>query len=362
LLNINNSELTVDLLKKTPRAVIRKYKKTKWVPKVKKQEIQYLDHIFKNNELIEKWNLKERRIVGIDPGKVDLISCSDGIGRDANLFRYTQKQRAFEKKTGKYAMHRDNLKDTCLIYGGPDVKQIEQGLSELNSKSVYYIDYKRYFDEKLIAIAKVNEFYSDYMFRKLRLQTYQNTRKSEQNMINNFKKIYGEPDKVLIAIGDFEQEKHMKYRPPSIGKGIWDIFRRNGYPIFLIDEFRTSMHCSCCYQKNEQYMYHKNKKRKPDKNDVKLGYKKKIRKFVLSRGLIRCTNVLRCGVVWNRDVNAAKNIYKLAWLIVHGQDRIPELCRSTNNNNINQIQPPDRQVMLMIPSFDEDDRHGVEAI
>jgi calcineurin-like phosphoesterase family protein len=31
-------------------------------------------------------------------------------------------------------------------------------------------------------------------------------------MINNFKKIFGKPEDIVICIGDFEQKKHMKYK------------------------------------------------------------------------------------------------------------------------------------------------------
>ena len=160
---------------------------------------------------------------------------------------------------------------------------------------------------------------------------------SESRMINNFKEIYGKPDEVLIAIGDFEQKKHMKYRPPSIGKGIREIFRRNGYLIFLIDEFRTSIRCAACHELNEQFMYHRNKKKKPKQIDIELGYRQPFRKRVLSRGLLRCTNVRNCGHfrnggwvsrLWNRDVNGAKNIFYLAKLIILGEPRIPQLSRN----------------------------------
>ncbi len=31
-------------------------------------------------------------------------------------------------------------------------------------------------------------------------------------MINNFKKIFGKPEEVIITIGDWEQKKQMKYK------------------------------------------------------------------------------------------------------------------------------------------------------
>jgi len=36
-------------------------------------------------------------------------------------------------------------------------------------------------------------------------------------MINNFKKIFGKPEDVIITIGDWEQKKQMKYREATKG-------------------------------------------------------------------------------------------------------------------------------------------------
>ena len=83
-------------------------------------------------------------------------------------------------------------------------------------------------------IAKVQGFYGGAVFRRLRYQTCINKRKSESKMINNFRNKFGGPDKVVIAIGDWAQRKQMKFRPPSLGKGSCNIFRRNGCMIFLI--------------------------------------------------------------------------------------------------------------------------------
>ena len=303
--------------------------------KKKKMDIQYLEDIFKNEELVKKWRLDRRKIIGIDPGKINLIQCADGTGKNANLFSYTYFQRRFEKRSKFYDTKRKRFKEIS----GLDIQVEETNLSTENSKSVYYRDYKRYFKKKLNYIVKVKEFYSDYFFKKLKLQVYQNTRKSEAKMINNFKRIYGPPENVLICIGDYEQRKHMKYRPPSIGAGIRKIFRRHHFMIFLIDEFRTSMWCSHCGCENEKFMYHRNKKHRPKREDVEAGYRKPFHMRVLSHGLLRCKNVQGCGLKWNRDVNAAKNIFHLAELIVQGEERVQHLSRNRNNDVVINQNP-----------------------
>ena len=61
-------------------------------------------------------------------------------------------------------------------------------------------------------------------------------------------------------------------------------------------------------------------------------------------GLLRCKNK-KCGCYWNRDVNGATNIYKIAYNAVNNKERPKYLQRSddsgrsnkrksTNNNNL----------------------------
>ena len=110
------------------------------------------------------------------------------------------------------------------------------------------------------------------------------------------------------------------------------------------------MRCAVCHGENEQFKYHLNKKKKPKPEDVELGYRRPFRERVLSRGLLRCTNV-ECGHnrknrdsedkwfnrLWNRDVNAAKNIFYLAELIMSDLPRIPELIKPKRNKPAGRI-------------------------
>ncbi len=59
---------------------------------------------------------------------------------------------------------------------------------------------------------KLIPFYEQYIFRKLRLQSYRNTKKSEQKMLNNFKRIFGSEKEVVICFGDYKQKQHMKFK------------------------------------------------------------------------------------------------------------------------------------------------------
>ena len=60
--------------------------------KIKDSKELYIDELTNYNEL------KNKKIVGIDAGKCDLIYCVDGSKKDSNVFRYSQDQRRKETK------------------------------------------------------------------------------------------------------------------------------------------------------------------------------------------------------------------------------------------------------------------------
>src|SRR3989338_641369 len=101
----------------------------------------------------------------------------------------------------------------------------------------------------------------------------------------------------------------MKYgKEPIKGRGIRKLFRQNGYKLYLVDEFR--------------------KNSKPYKSGN-----------ILVHGLISCKN---CNNVWNRDVNGATNIFKIAKNAINKIERPKYLCRETkiviDKNEINKIK------------------------
>ena len=134
-------------------------------------------------------------------------------------------------------------------------------------------------------------------------------------MINNFKKIFGTSDNTIIAIGDFEQKKHMKYKEPIKGVGMRKLFRQNGYKVYLVDEFRTSCMCSKC----------KKESAKCDKFITRENPKPYRSGNILVHGATRCKN---CNAVWNRDVNGATNIFRISKNAINETKRPKYLCRT----------------------------------
>ena len=130
---------------------------------------------------------------------------------------------------------------------------------------------------------------------------YINRARSESNMINRFTEKFGGPKDTVIFIGDWSTEKGMRYKEPTKGKGMRDIFKKNGYNIYLVDEYNTS-----------KRMYGTGDEMEKFKKLVKSDKKGNPLETVLVHGLIRnkLTNNIP-GIkteLMNRDLNGSLNI------------------------------------------------------
>ena len=198
---------------------------------------------------------------------------------------------------------------------GKNVIEYETELSKHNRKTLIIDKFKEYVSEKNRINNILFGFYAKQLFRKLKFGRYINAKRNEQKMISNFKKMYGNPDEVVICIGDWEQRKQMKYKEPTLGKGMRTLFRRNKYQVYLVDEHKTSCRCSKCEGGVcEKFMVRENPR--PNKDGLRLVH-----------GLLRCKS--GCGA-WNRDRNGSSNIYKIASQAISNLPRPSYLCRTTN--------------------------------
>jgi transposase len=280
---------------------------------------KYLDECLITEEM------KTQRIVGIDPNKGDIIYCSDATGES---MRYSVNQRRVETRTGKYRKIIDRDQKTTLIENDKTVKQLEAELSQYNSKTCDYNRFVAYLKAKNQLNQQLFSYYQKPLFRKLKLNTYINTQRSEDQLINRFKAKYGAPSDVLIAFGDHEQKKQMKFHYPTKDKGMRTLFRRHGYVVYLINEHRTSCRCYKCEQPLEEFLKRENPR----------PWRRLSRPIVKVHGLLRCQTVT-CRTVYNRDYNACQNMIKIAQSTLDGLGRPPELSRES--------VPIDQQITLI---------------
>ena len=282
----------------------------KRIPKKKVSQCEkYIDELDEKD--YEK--LKNKKIVACDPNMGDLLYCIDGTKKTRNHFRYTQDQRRKETKLKKYRNIQLELKNKKKI-GKKTVIELETELSNKNRKTLNIKKFKEYINEKNKLNEKLFKFYETELLRKLKLDSYINRMQSEQKLIKEFAETFGKPTETIITIGDWCQKQNMKYKEPTKGKGFRDLFRKNGFDVYLVNEDRTSCRCFKCHGECTTFRDCNNPR--PLRKD----------EIILRHGLTMCKT---CKVLWNRDENSSCNIYKIAQLAVQGKERPKYLCRET---------------------------------
>lgn len=280
----------------------------KRIPKKKiSEQEKYIDEL----EQTEYNKLKTKKIVAYDPNLGDLLYCLDGTDKDRKQFRYTQDQRRNETKQKKYQKIQLDIKNKTKI-DNKSIIEMETELADKNRKTLNIEKFKEYVKQKNILNEKLFKFYENELFRKLKFHGYMNRMESERKLIKSFTETFGNPNEVVICAGDYEQKQHMKYKESVKGKDFRNLFRKNGFELYLVNEHRTSCRCFKCEGECEKFRICENP-RPWRKNEN-----------ILRHGLVRCKT---CKTLWNRDENSSCNIFKISRLAIAQKDRPKYLCR-----------------------------------
>jgi ACT domain-containing protein len=76
--------------------------------------------------------------------------------------------------------------------------------------------------------------YNKKIYRKLKFNTYINIQRSEDIMVNDFKKIMGKPENTIVVIGDYS-DTGLRGTESSITKKTRKIFKRHGFDVVLFN-------------------------------------------------------------------------------------------------------------------------------
>ena len=282
----------------------------------KKQNTRKVEEKYITEERIE--NIQGKRHVGIDPGKEDLLYCTQvHRGEENNTtikLRYSQNQRRFESKMKVFQKRRENLASNTIIQE-ISVVAWQTSLGNFNSKTVDFDRFKDYIVYKNWVNSFLLPHYGRLIYRYWKWYGFIFKRRSEDRFISRFKETFGGPEETFIGIGDWEQSQQMRWKEPTKGKGFRKLFRKAGYQVYLVDEYRTSVACSKCRGRDarcEKFRYVPNPR--PWKNE-----------FLLRHGLLRCN---QCGTLWNRDTNGSLNIEEIVHCAKTMQPRPPHLERN----------------------------------
>jgi len=317
-----------DLYKETKKSMVHSIKK----PKGYKEDI-YVDDLTQE----QKIEILKKKKVGIDPGKNTLITCVDGkietIEKDngkeyrkVNNMVFTNKQNRSILKCSKNGKKIEKDKKTSIMEE-KSVKERETSLSEYNSATCNLDRFKEYLKVKNEENEYLIEYYQKDMYRKLKLETYGNQQKMKEELIKKFANKFGSKDEVVILMGNWSETKQMKNLDPSKGKGIRRIFKRYGYELYLVDEYKTSCRL---YETGEELLNVRGKhellgskiynKVDMDKDNLN----KEVEIFIAESG--------RRPTIINRDINGALNIRLKGIKILEGGE-VPEYMQRNNNED-----------------------------
>ena len=277
-------------------------------------------------EYIEKIKItpemRQTKIITVDPGMSDLIYCgSHDNNGNLETFRYTLNQRRVETKKKKYNNIIDTINKTTTI-NNQTVKEIEAELSAYSKKICNIEKYKQYITKKNETNDILNKHYEQSLFRKLKLNSFINTQKSESKMVKNLKNKFDPmlTNNIMIVMGDYDKgNNNMKNKEPIICKKFRRIFKNARVETYLINEYRTSKLCNECHEELEKFMIRES--HKPIK------YKNKETELV--HGLLRCQSVKHeCEVYHNRDKNAVQNMLNIVKSIFETGKRLTVFSRT----------------------------------
>ena len=269
-------------------------KDKKWgskVPVLEEQDFYNIEDLSK--EQLD--TLKDRTIIGCDPGKRSLVYMMDNKG---NKLQYTAPQRKRESKT--------KCNQRILLYERKKngIIEKETQLSFQNSKSVNYDKFKMYLVEKNKLNKETIEFYKKDTWRKMKFRQYSYGKKSIDTFLNKIKETFGE--NLLIGYGNWSRDTQMKFFMPTMNKGLRKLIHKK-YDTITINECNTSKKCCDCYKDLEYYKDKENKK---------------VFRLLVCSNCVSCEN--KKIVFRTRDANSSINILKLTKCWIEKQTRPTE--------------------------------------
>jgi hypothetical protein len=266
-------------------------KDKKWgsrVPILQEQDFSNIEDLSK--EQLD--TLKDRNIVGCDPGKSKLVYMMD---KNGNKLEYTASQRKIE------SYGKRNQRILLVEKKKHQISKKEDNLSLKNSKSVNYETFKLYLVEKDKLNKETTDFYRKEVWRKMKFRSYSYGKKSIDTFLNKIKETFGE--NILIGYGNWSRTSQMKYIMPTMNKGLRKLIHKK-YDTITINEYYTSQKCCECRKDLKHYK---------DKKGGEI-YR-----------LFTCSNCVSCenkNVVFRtRDKNSAINIMNLTDCWINTQTR-----------------------------------------
>ena len=237
------------------------------------------------DELKRVSRVEEMHIVGVDPGKRELVVCADMDSPQSPTVRYTQKQRLRDMRSRQYT---DEEREKPW-----NVKEAEEELAGFNSRSTDLSTFCSYCMKRRERMEECLSFYSRIEHRKRRWKASIKEQQTEERLYKRLKTLQTDSRPLVLAYGSWglvagRANAACKGNPPCIGVGLMRKLSRR----FLVSptpEAYTSKTCCRCFGEAGPW------------KEMEEERGKRI------RGLRRCTQ-RDCMLAMNRDKMGAINI------------------------------------------------------
>lgn len=233
-------------------------------------------------------NVNAMHVVGVDPGKRELVNCVDmDDAKGCSPVRYTLPQRQRDLRSRQYA-------DEAQRGKPQEVKDAEANLAGFNSRTANLADFCAYCGKRHETLDECLAFYADMGHRRRRWKTVIKTQKSEERLYKDLEKLKTDSRPLVLAYGSWGMVAGRpgmacnKGNAPCIGVGLMRKLARR-FVVAPTPEAYTSKTCCRCLGEAGPWA----------EVEEKMG------KTI--RGLRRCTQ-RDCMIPLNRDKNGATNI------------------------------------------------------
>ena len=280
-----------------------------------------------SNYLSEIRAVTNPRVVGVDPGKNNIIYCVDDATPEydathrklvdqGHTFRYTRAQRNFETKKRSRREEAERYKRQ----NGSEAFEWEQRLRGHSSKTTDVSCFIRFLEMFIASRSALRAFYRRMVHRRDRFESYRLRQKSESKLIAAFKhqmccKSKAARERTIIAFGNGSRQ-NLKNSAPGPSSSIRRLFLRNHFKVLDIHEAYTSKRCFHCKQTTSENGPHRFLPGAPNQRPAQVW------------GVRRCCG---CDRTWNRDYHACLNIAVLARELLAGRPRPSYLCKGSSS-------------------------------
>jgi len=286
------------------------FKKKSFCPKKEKGESKK-KKVEEFTPIEDVLNMKNKKNIGGDPGKEDILFLTDGV----RTVRYTKRQRNQDTHKKMRMSRTLKLRKKHILSNGVSVEDYEtKHMTETNKKSCDYDTFVKYWKSRQLISRDTGNMYKQAWFRQVKFFVHQKNKSSEDKFMNRVLETFlaplrktkipkwvestpgmlenaklGEGSVLVIGYGNWGRTPNLKNNQPTPGIGIRRRIQKKISTVTTCEQY-TSQTCPCCQTRTLEH--------------PSVG-----RAGIEKHHLLRCTNE-GCSKWWNRNVVGSLNILR----------------------------------------------------